>query len=145
MYKRFTAAATVSGLAAALVMAASPANAAPAADTKSVVAKQDQAAASAPAAPFGGTTTNFCARLRVNGQNKSWEMHYDKVDHSFAVWAPGINRTVYCKDPSFNNYDCLAATEGLVFTLIGGGVAWRAALSLAGGGALSAAAIWQSC
>lgn len=123
MYKRLTAAATVSAMAAALVMAAAPAQ----------------------AAPRGGTTTNFCNNLRVNGEKRSWEMHYDKVDHSFEVYAPGIHRNVYCKDPAFNNLDCLASVTGLVFTFMGAGLATRAVISFAGGSAFGVGAIWESC
>ncbi|MFB0632291.1 hypothetical protein [Streptomyces sp. AB3(2024)] len=94
---------------------------------------------------MGGGATAYCSNLLINGKRANREMHYDQVDHSFKRWAAGTNRYVYCKDPAYNNYDCLASVEGLVFTLMGAGAATRVVISLVGGGSLSVAAIWQSC
>ncbi|GLV99162.1 hypothetical protein [Streptomyces lavendulae] len=94
---------------------------------------------------MGGGATAYCSNLLINGKRANRERHCDQVDHSFKRWAAGTNRYVYCKDPAYNNYDCLASVEGLVFTLMGAGAATRVVISLVGGGSLSVAAIWQSC
>lgn len=96
-------------------------------------------------APMGGGAPTWCNNLTINGQRANWELHYDEVGHSFKVWASGIHRYVYCKDPAYNDYTCLASVEGMVFTLLGAGGAARAVISLAGGGAFGAVAIWDAC
>ncbi|GAA3080286.1 hypothetical protein GCM10020000_77680 [Streptomyces olivoverticillatus] len=94
---------------------------------------------------MGGGAPTACNNLTVNGQRVNWEEHYNEVDHSFKVWSPGIHRYVYCQDPAYNDYTCLASVEGMVFTLLGAGGAARAVISLAGGGSLGAVAIWDAC
>jgi hypothetical protein len=145
MFRRLTTAATAMGMAVAVLFIAVPAANASSVGSQSAVSVAAPGSGSAVVTPDGGGATNYCAKVKVNGQFVGWRMYYTKVSHSFQVWGSGIGRTVWCQDPNYSNYNCLAAVEGLAFALMGGGVATRAALSLVGGGTLSDAAIWTSC
>jgi hypothetical protein len=95
--------------------------------------------------PDGGTAGAYCHDLTVNGQPIDWEMYYSPVSHSIPVSLKNIGMTVYCKDPSWDNYDCIGAIDGLAFTLFGAGIELRAVIAAAGGLAVTLPGTWSAC
>lgn len=132
------------GLMGIVMLAAAPAQSALAAPR---AATHTAAAASPSVTPDGGTGANFCGSIKINGKATSpndWVAYGHKVGQSVRVTPPSAGFSEWCVKQSFNP-DCLLSVEGLAFTLLGVGAEARAVISVAGGGALSIAAIFTAC